>query len=75
MRVLSLNREQIIELGRTLDTEIKQLKHQLLKLCWHMRGGVTMEEAWHMSHEDREIISNIVEENFEVTKKTNMPYF
>lgn len=40
-----------------------------------MRGGVTMEEAWQMSHEDREIISNIVEENFEVTKKTNMPYF
>ena len=66
---------EIVELGRTLDTEVKQLKHQLLKLCWHMRGGVTMEEAWQTCSEDREIMGKIVEENFEITKKINMPYF
>lgn len=75
MRVLSLSYNEIVELGRTLDVEVKQIKHQLLKLCWHMRGGVSMEEIWQSSFEDREIMSKIVEENFEITKKINMPYF
>lgn len=40
-----------------------------------MRGGVSLEEAYFMSAEDREIIANIVKENLEVTKKSGLPFF
>jgi|TARA_B110000977_G_C11031933_1_gene475602 hypothetical protein len=40
-----------------------------------MRGGLTYEEAYYLGPEEREIIGTMVEENFEITKKTQMPYF
>lgn len=39
-----------------------------------MRGGVTSEDLFQKySFEDREIISKIIKENIEVTKKSGMP--
>ena len=40
-----------------------------------MRGGVSYEDVLNMSEEERSIISKIVEENLDVTKKTSMPFF
>jgi hypothetical protein len=40
-----------------------------------MRGGVTYQEALHMSYEERKIISDIVKDNLETTKKTGQPFF
>ena len=40
-----------------------------------MRGGVSYEDILNMSEEERIIISKIVEENLDVTKKTSMPFF
>lgn len=51
------------------------MRADLIKICWYMRGGVTMDEAFALSFEDREIIADIIKENLEVTKKTGMPFF
>jgi hypothetical protein len=40
-----------------------------------MRGGLSYEEAYYLGPEEREVIGKLVEENFEITKKTQMPYF
>jgi len=40
-----------------------------------MRGGVTYQEALHMSIEERNIIADIVKDNLETTKKTGQPFF
>jgi hypothetical protein len=40
-----------------------------------MRGGLSYEEAFYLGPEEREIISKIVEENIEITKKTQLPFF
>jgi hypothetical protein len=40
-----------------------------------MRGGLSFEEAFYLGPEEREIISKIVEENIEITKKTQLPFF
>lgn len=53
----------------------KELKFEILKLCWYMRGGVTYNEGFNLSYEDRTIISDIVKENMETTKKSGMPFF
>lgn len=40
-----------------------------------MRGGITYEEAMNLSYIEREIISEIIKENLDTTKKTGLPYF
>jgi hypothetical protein len=40
-----------------------------------MRGGVTYQEALNMSFEERKIVSDIVKDNLETTKKTGQPFF
>jgi len=40
-----------------------------------MRGGVSLEEVYNLSSEDRLLINKIVEENLETTEKTKLPFF
>jgi len=40
-----------------------------------MRGGVTYEDILNMSPHERETISKIVEDNLEITKKSQLPFF
>ena len=40
-----------------------------------MRGGVTIDDAFNLSYEERKIISDIIKENLETSKKTGMPFF
>ena len=58
-----------------MDNTQKEIKHDLLKICWYMRGGVTYDEANSMSPEEREIIGNLVKDSLETTKKTGQPFF
>lgn len=40
-----------------------------------MRGGITLDDAYSLSIEDRELIADIVKENLETTKKSGLPFF
>lgn len=40
-----------------------------------MRGSISMDDAFYLTYEDREIISKIVEDNLETTKKSGLPFF
>ena len=58
-----------------MENQTKTLRHELFKICWYMRGGVTYNEACGMSPTEREIVSTLVKENLETTKKTGQPFF
>ena len=58
-----------------MEGQAKELRHDLLKVCWYMRGGITYSEAAALSPGEREIIGNLVKENLETTKKTSQPFF
>jgi hypothetical protein len=58
-----------------MEKETRNIRLDVLKLCWYMRGGVTYEEAMQMSQQEREIINDIVKDNLETTKKTQLPFF
>lgn len=58
-----------------MEKETRNIRLDVLKLCWYMRGGVTFEEAMQMSTADRNIINDIVKENYETTKKSGLPHF
>lgn len=66
--------EVLAEVDR-LDKESKELKSELLKICWYMRGGVTFSESFELTIEDRILINDIIKSNLETTKKTGMPFF
>lgn len=58
-----------------MEAEKKSFRFDLLKLCWYMRGGLTLSEAYMSTHEEREMIGNLVKENLETAKKTGQPFF
>ena len=58
-----------------MDNQAKEIRNELLKICWYMRGGVTFEEAAALCPQDREMIGKLVKDNLETTKKTGQPFF
>ena len=40
-----------------------------------MRGSITIEQAFQLDFENREIINNIISENLETTKESGLPFF
>ena len=72
---MSLTLEEIQELSDKMEKQTKALKNQLYKLCWYMRGSLSFSEAFDLSLEDIKIISEIIKDNLDTTKKTQMPFF
>jgi hypothetical protein len=62
-------------LVKSLEEESKAIKKELLKMCWYMRGSITIEQAYQLDTESREIIAQIIEENLQVTKDSGLPFF
>jgi len=72
---LTLSNEQVVEYLNSLDKESKAIKKDLLKMCWYMRGGLTYDEAFNLSSQERDIINDIIKDNLETTKKSKLPFF
>lgn len=67
--------EKILEEVKVLEGQTKQLKYDLSKLCWFMRGSVSITEAYELSPEDREIIFALIKENLDTANKTKQPFW
>ena len=44
-------------------------------MAWHMRGGASFEDILNMSDSEPREISKLIDNNLEITKKSQMPYF
>jgi len=55
-----------------MENETKQAKKQVYEICWFMRGGITSNEAWMLSYEDRTVITKIIDKNIENTTKAGI---
>jgi len=58
-----------------MDQESKDIRREALKFIWYMRGGLSYTEAMNLSHGEREIVSSIIKDNLETTKKSGIPFF
>lgn len=72
---MSLSIEEITALIEQFEKETKAMRNEIVKLCWHMRGGLSYEDGMLLSHTDRELISDLIKEHIETTQKTGLPYF
>ena len=72
---MSLTIDEILKVSQELEKETKAIKEEMLRICWFMRGGVTLSEAYMLDAQDREIVSNIIKQNLETTKTSGLPFF
>ena len=70
-----LDSDGVSQMIDNMDKETHNVRLDVLKLCWYMRGGVTYDEAMQMSREERDIINEIVKENLDTTKRSGLPFF
>ena len=60
---------------KDFDNQAKNLKMEIMKICWFMRGGMNWQEALNLSPDERGIVAQLVKENMETTKKTGRDFF
>jgi GTPase Era involved in 16S rRNA processing len=72
---LTLNLEEIQQVSDEMEQESRALRKDLYKMSWYMRGGLTIDQAYMLDQDERSIIADIIKENLETTKETNMPFF
>jgi hypothetical protein len=70
-----MNDAEIVECIEKMESSTKALKHEMLSLCWYMRGSISYDEAMLLSLDERNIIGDIVKSNMEATKKSGLPFF
>jgi hypothetical protein len=58
-----------------MEKEAKLIREEALKMCWYMRGGITYVDAMNLSSMERELVSSLIKENLETTKKSGLPFF
>ena len=58
-----------------MDKEVRAFKEDALRMCWYMRGGLSYDDAMLLGEVDRKLISEIIKDNLETTKKSKMPFF
>jgi hypothetical protein len=69
-----LSNSEIEKYLKSLDQQAKDVKDEIFRLSWYMRGGVSSHDLFHVySYEDRTILNDIVKSNIELTKKSGMP--
>jgi len=70
-----LSADQINDLIQEFSSNTRALKEDLLRICWFMRGGIGYDECHMLTHDEKIIISKIIEKNLETTKESGMPFF
>jgi len=72
---LYLDNEGIDLVVKEYEKDTKALREELIKICWFMRGGITISEAFLLTTDDRILVGKLIEENLNVTKESGLPFF
>ena len=67
--------EQISAMVEQMDKEANEIRQEALRMAWHMRGGITYDQALQLSVSERGLISELIKEHLETTKKSGLPFF
>ena len=72
---MTLDNEGIVKLLEQYETESKAIKKETFKVMWYMRGSISIDEAFALGMQDKEIMNEVIEENLETTKESGLPFF
>ena len=66
---------EIVNHLKGFANQTKNLKMEIMKIGWFMRGGMSWQEALNLSPDERGIAAQLVKENMDTAKKTGQPFF
>jgi hypothetical protein len=72
---LYLDNSGIDKVVKEYERDTKAIKEELFKICWFMRGSVSLNESYMMTTEDRVIVAQLIEDNLKITKDSGLPFF
>lgn len=72
---MTLDNDAIVGYLDSLDKQTRAIKNEALRMTWYMRGGISYDDAMALSYVEKNIISEIIKENMETTKKSGLPFF
>ena len=58
-----------------MEKDTKAIKKNAQRIAWYMRGSVSYTDELNMSPDELDGLNQLIEENLETTKKTQMPFF
>lgn len=58
-----------------MDKEANAIRSNCIKMAWMMRGGLTYEDVLNLGINERQMIGDLIKENYETTKKSGLPHF
>lgn len=58
-----------------MEKEADEIKNEAIKMAWYMRGGLTYDQALQLSVSERKLISQLIKDNLDTTKKSGLPFF
>lgn len=72
---MTLTPDEVSKYVDQMEKETNNIRQEALKMSWFMRGGLTYDQALQLSSSERDLISGIIKENLETTKKSGLPFF
>ena len=70
-----MDNSEIVKHLKEYENQGKNLKLDIMKICWFMRGGMSWQEALNLSPDERGMAAPLVKENMETTKPTGRDFF
>jgi hypothetical protein len=70
-----LDSDRIAKMLEQMDKESDEIRQEALRMAWYMRGGLTYDQAMALGVSERKMISALIKDNLETTKKSGMPFF
>ena len=64
---------EVAENFEEMASDARDIKKQVIEICWYMRGSVTHDQAWQLTYEDKKIIGEFIKENQEKFKNSMTP--
>lgn len=75
MRLLYLDAPGIEKLIEQMEKEVRAVKKNAQRIAWYMRGGISYVDVLNMSPDELKMANELIDDNLETTKKTQLPFF
>lgn len=70
-----MDSDGVVKMIDQMEKESNDIRQEAIKMSWYMRGGISYEQALNLSQTERKIISELIKENLDTTKKSGLPFF
>jgi len=74
-RLSQLTIPEVLAETKALDDQARSIKLEAMRTVWYMRGGISFAESMNLSHDERQLVSDIVKDNMDITKQSGLPFF